>query len=276
MFLLSAYRWLKLQVYFFLTTQAAHPSLRVFRFGIQWVMKMERRLHSTEADALRFLNSSGVDLPISRLVDSIPLNGTTYKIMTRLPDDLLWDQFTNLSDADLHAIAQDVHAVLQRLWLIQQSPADAGKVMLGASGHGLLSPSDFFDSYWGPGPSIQNLYWVMSGDLFLQSENPWTEEGMVATFPEQMRAVTADRIVWVHTDLRMLNILVRNGRLSGIIDWADSGWLPAHWQLHALRNIRVGYPKRICSVWENIMFPPETEAAYKASRKGELKIPSKA
>lgn len=36
-------------------------------------------------------------------------------------------------------------------------------------------------------------------------------------------------IVFTHADLNMRNVLVHNGRLSGIVDWENSGWFPEYW-----------------------------------------------
>ena len=46
-----------------------------------------------------------------------------------------------MSDPDLRAILNDVRTVLDCLWTLKQSPSDAGKVMLSASGHSLPLPS---------------------------------------------------------------------------------------------------------------------------------------
>ncbi|KAI9058676.1 kinase-like protein [Trametes sanguinea] len=38
------------------------------------------------------------------------------------------------------------------------------------------------------------------------------------------------RIVFTHADLHPGNILVKDGRLAGIIDWERAGWLPEYWE----------------------------------------------
>ena len=37
------------------------------------------------------------------------------------------------------------------------------------------------------------------------------------------------RVVFSHGDLHINNILVHNGRLSGLIDWECAGWYPEYW-----------------------------------------------
>ncbi|KAI0061463.1 kinase-like protein [Artomyces pyxidatus] len=265
--ILSCLRRVKLAIYFILTTPSHHQSIRTFRFGIPLLIKTEYRQFTTEADALRFLNASGLDLPIPRLVDSIAIDGNTYTVMTRLPGRLLRDEVDQLSDPEVQAIVDDIQAILHRLWTLEQCPEDAGKVMLSASGHGLPNPMTFFESYWGPCPSILDCYFDLGRHLRDPDIDDWTPDIYVAGQPDLVNAVTADRVVWVHSDLRPQNILVHHGRLSGIIDWENSGWLPLHWQVHALRGARVGYTNRVRSIWLNVVFPPETEAGFKASMK---------
>ncbi|KAJ3568455.1 hypothetical protein NP233_g5696 [Leucocoprinus birnbaumii] len=45
------------------------------------------------------------------------------------------------------------------------------------------------------------------------------------------------RVCFTHTDLNSLNIMVRNGRLVGIIDWEYAGWYPEYWEYTALSYV---------------------------------------
>ncbi|KAI5460472.1 hypothetical protein BGZ63DRAFT_414681 [Mariannaea sp. PMI_226] len=38
------------------------------------------------------------------------------------------------------------------------------------------------------------------------------------------------KILFTHGDLNMCNILMQNGRISGIVDWETSGWYPEYWE----------------------------------------------
>ncbi|KAK8063764.1 hypothetical protein PG996_008416, partial [Apiospora saccharicola] len=49
------------------------------------------------------------------------------------------------------------------------------------------------------------------------------------------------KIVFTHSDLNMRNVLVHNGRLSGIVDWENSGWYPEYWdytKAHFITKLR--------------------------------------
>ncbi|KAF5635703.1 hypothetical protein F25303_8380 [Fusarium sp. NRRL 25303] len=41
---------------------------------------------------------------------------------------------------------------------------------------------------------------------------------------------TGHDIVFTHSDINMRNILMHNGRISGIVDWENSGWFPDYWE----------------------------------------------
>jgi predicted unusual protein kinase regulating ubiquinone biosynthesis (AarF/ABC1/UbiB family) len=38
------------------------------------------------------------------------------------------------------------------------------------------------------------------------------------------------RICFTHADLNPTNILVKDGKLAGLIDWQFSGWYPEYWE----------------------------------------------
>ncbi|EIM82350.1 uncharacterized protein STEHIDRAFT_171296 [Stereum hirsutum FP-91666 SS1] len=235
----------RLKLFLYCLLSSAEPgSIRRFKFGVPLVIKRTPRLVSTEADALAFLNSTGLDLPIPRLVDT-----------------------KSLAVEDLQKIIDDILAVLHQLWTLQQPPCDSGKVMLSASGHGLPDGSNDKDTHAGPCPSILDCYVPLTHHLKQPGDPMWSAELLSARQPELIKAVTSDRIAWVAGDLRPHNILILDGRLSGIIDWQDSGWLPLHWQLHALRNPCMGNPLSFCNLWRKVKFSKETEEAFEASCK---------
>ncbi|KAI0048685.1 kinase-like protein [Auriscalpium vulgare] len=252
---------LGLYLLFTLPPRQAEPNTFFFRFGIPIVLKRTQRLHSTEADALRFLNRAAPHLPIPRLLDSFVAGSDTYTVMTRLPGRPLID--ISDDELDVEPLAADVLAVLYQLWRIPQ-PAEFAQrkaaVMASASGHGLPHPAlriyGNFEDLGGPYPSIEACYETICLEYMKASHER----------PDLVKALEDDPIVWVHGDLRMQNILVgEDGRLSGIVDWEDSGWLPRQWQLHMLRH-----PGRTCfGAWVrywlfDFRFDEEVERGYSA------------
>jgi aminoglycoside phosphotransferase (APT) family kinase protein len=250
----------QLLTYHLLSTPTSFDSIRYFKFGIPLVLKRSARTISTEADALRFLNNCGLDLPVPCILDSIVVGGQTFTLMTRIPGELLIDKFEALSDSQLNIIIQDVFAVLRSLWTLRQPTQDSGKVMLSASDHGLPSPAQLFDDLEGPYDSILDCYVHMSSHLV------GSKEELQQLYPAASQALVTDAIVYVHADLRSHNILVKDGRLSGIIDWENSGWLPRHWQLHVLRRSCPSTRGNLRKLINDMRGPDESEAAYKESK----------
>ncbi len=149
--------------------------------------------------------------------------------MTKLPgrDLSRIDREKELTEPEMEVIAKDIVSILDQLWRIPQPPELEGQVMASASGHGLPHPAFFRQKIAGPYPSTSRLYDTLSVN---RPELP----------PGTLEPIFADRIVWTHTDLTMRNVMIQNGRVSGVIDWEDSGWLPRHWILHNLRLLMKG------------------------------------
>lgn len=47
---------------------------------------------------------------------------------------------------------------------------------------------------------------------------------------EQMCHHIRHPIVFTHGDMTMRNIMVKDGRITAVIDWETAAWLPAHWE----------------------------------------------
>ncbi|KAI4517889.1 kinase-like protein [Schizophyllum commune Loenen D] len=245
--------------------QGTH-NIRAFYFNIPWIVKVTARTTSTEAHALRYLHSTGLDIPIPKLILSCAYRGTTYTVMTRLPGRNMHAIANDMSPTAVQDIASEVATVLNKLDTLRQPPADAGKVMMSASGHDLPDPTFFFEERSGPFPSIIDL-WAHCGDFNGVAE---MESHVDASTRDIM---AADPIRYVHPDLRMYNIIVRDGHLSGIIDWEDSGWFPSSWQVHTMRWLRVGCSGPWRQYWVEHQFSKEAEAAYVASKSFLTKSP---
>ncbi|EIN09492.1 kinase-like protein, partial [Punctularia strigosozonata HHB-11173 SS5] len=233
-----------------------------FRLGIPWLVKFRPRTTSTEASALRFLHATGLNLPIPRLVASFEHLGATYTVMTRIPGISVYEALCQgpLSLDLQQTIVKEVSSVLEKLQTLRQPHADAGQVMLSASGHDLPDPRYFFETRSGPFPSTTAL-WAHAGsynDVQEYEEN---------VDPVTRQIMEADPIRYVHADLRTYNVLIHDGHVSGIIDWEDSGWFPSCWQVYTMRWFSRGCADFWYGYWAfEHRFTAEAEAAYAASK----------
>ena len=71
----------------------------------------------------------------------------------------------------------------------------------------------------------------------------------------------------MHAVLRSRNILAKDGRLSGIIVWENSGWLPRRWQLYVMRRSSPNTRGKLAKIIHDKKSPDESEAAF-ISRSG--------
>jgi aminoglycoside phosphotransferase len=251
---------IRLFVYRLLSITTQFPNIRYFIFGIPLVLKYSTGTVSTEADALRFLNNCGLDLPIPRIVDSFVVGENTFTLMTKIEGDRLIDKLDTMLHEHLRVIVEDLFTVLRKLWTLQQPEQDAGKVMLSASSRGMPSPVLFFEDREGPFDNILELYVHMSRHLFDSVEE------FKELHPNASQIIMSDTTVYVHADLRSHNILVNDGRLSGIVDWENSGWLPLHWQLHVIRRSCPSTRGKFRKLLDNTKGPSGSEAAYEESK----------
>lgn len=183
---------------------------------------------STEAHALRFLHSTGLDLPIPRLICFFILAGTTYTVMQQVKGEMLSTLKGTLDKETQRTIVPEVDAMLRTLATIPQPLADRGKVMLSPSGHDVPDPVHFFEERCGPFYSKLDC-WTYVLERYNEDEFNQVTDG------DTRRILEAELIAYVHTNLRMYNVLVYNGHVSAVIDWEDSGWFPASWQVHTMR-----------------------------------------
>ncbi|EIW56387.1 uncharacterized protein TRAVEDRAFT_49213 [Trametes versicolor FP-101664 SS1] len=72
--------------------------------------------------------------------------------------------------------------------------------------------------------AFKNAIFSQVSNLFLKSRLPALRQ-----LADPVHA-KRHRIVFTHADLHACNVLVHEGRLSGIIDWEHAGWYPEYWE----------------------------------------------
>ncbi|KAJ3998426.1 hypothetical protein F5050DRAFT_1567270, partial [Lentinula boryana] len=77
--------------------------------------------------------------------------------------------------------------------------------------------------------------------------------------------LTKKNIVWVHCDLRPMNIMICNGRVSGVIDRENSGWYPRHWQLLVVRLPFGSNIPYFAKARKRVTYEEDVEQAYEAA-----------
>lgn len=65
-------------------------------------------------------------------------------------------------------------------------------------------------------------------EYLISGLNPKTPPAVRDAFAAKL--CTSHRIMLSHCDLAPRNIIVRDGRVVALIDWADAGWYPEYWE----------------------------------------------
>jgi aminoglycoside phosphotransferase (APT) family kinase protein len=135
--------------------------------------------------------------------------------------------------------------------------------MCNSVGRGLPFSKTEMDELFGPHKSLAELYSLFT--VRMAATSTWTATELLEMEPGRMKKVLADRVAYVHCDLRPLNIMVHKGKFSGIIDWENSGWIARHWQLLVVRTpLPCTNPAALSRWWKTVTFEPEVEQAYEA------------
>ncbi|KAK7682714.1 hypothetical protein QCA50_014097 [Cerrena zonata] len=235
--------FLRLRVWLYhILSQPVNDFVRVFRFGLPFVLK----------------KSEGYDrLPIPKLYDAIALDGDTYTLMSKLPGQSIADagqagRFPFTTEF-FNSIAEQVEAILRRVWALEQPPHIRGQVMVSASGHGVLTDYNFGHGLMGPFNVL---------DYYAMATGYGTGQRLVRDYPEAEHTFPADRIVFTHTDPMLQNTLISDdGRVCGLVDWENAGWFPMAYQWQLLRSMHLYNREPYRQAWGRLQVSEETRAS---------------
>ncbi|RMD39295.1 hypothetical protein DV735_g5830, partial [Chaetothyriales sp. CBS 134920] len=185
--------------------------------GIYWHQSL-----ANEYGALQLIRRH-TNIPVPRPLDIVSSSEDSYLLTSALPGVRLGMCIDSLSDSQVETLVQDLHECFAQLHAI---------------------PKDVAPKY-----AITNSlgkacydYRILAGLKYDESRGdtvgPFVDEHefnnllRAKPLPNVQHNSTEHRIVFTHADLNMRNVLVQqhNGRLSGIVDWENSGWYPEYWE----------------------------------------------
>ncbi|KAG5787589.1 hypothetical protein H9Q69_013335 [Fusarium xylarioides] len=198
-------------------------SLRVQQlpFGIYLKTKNieDHRALENEFETLQLIRSQ-TQIPVPRPLDLLSDTEASYLLTATLPGQRLGSYMDILSDHDLEIFASDIQRHLTQLRSISR--------------HG-TPKHEITNAIGGPCYDYRIVaahnYDKERGDFY----GPFTDEEDInntlrtPALPNIFHSM-GHEIVFTHSDINMRNILVHNGRISGIVDWENSGWFPDYWE----------------------------------------------
>ncbi|KAF2865072.1 kinase-like domain-containing protein [Massariosphaeria phaeospora] len=173
---------------------------------------------SFEARNLRFLKEK-TTIPVPTVVLDYDHNDRNFIQTERIPGDTLDTVWASLSAAEKELIAKQTGDYLSQLRQLQ-SPR-----MQSLGEQPLFSTFLFRDDFGEPhGPlSSDDELWAVWAPVLKD-----LPEKARSRFRERMPS--AEPYTFTHGDLSTGNIMVKDGNLTGILDWETSGYFPVWWE----------------------------------------------
>lgn len=175
--------------------------------------------HGNQARAMDLVERY-TQVPAPRTIDWVCASKRSFLLMTRTPGVPLGNVLYRMSDAEIVQLVEDLRRCL---WQIRGIPNPYSPQSTICSAHG----QGCFDYRINNSTRQDNAKFrseVEFNDYLLSDvpENEHAKAEPVLSIPH--------RVCFTHGDLNARNILIDRGRLSGIVDWENAGWLPEYWE----------------------------------------------
>jgi aminoglycoside phosphotransferase (APT) family kinase protein len=194
------------------------PGCLVKRYPDSTVVKIGRRITLEEPPALELAAQYNILVPrVYEARDGPPGEGA-YIRMSFIRGEKLNLVWPSMTVEEKDGICRQLREMLERMRSI---PWETG--LIGSCSGGAARDCRQYTEY---------------------SDGPYEDEAtfnssfyfdLVKTVPDPIRTALFQqirhdhRIVFSHGDLAQHNILVEDGRITGLIDWEYAGWYPEHW-----------------------------------------------
>ena len=232
---LQAYKLLKLAGSYIYEPSATMGVQRLpFGMYLKFGPEYHRDRHIREFNALKLVRKH-TSIPVPCPIDLILSSEDSVMVTSRIDGEQAGVEIDWYSDEDMRFMAQDLRGWIAELHSIRR-PTDSKDAICGILGGSCL---DYRISSEPSGP--------------FRDEKELSEHLRLGILPDLVHC-NDHRILLAHGDLNMRNILVKNGRISGIVDWENAGWYPEYWEYtkcHFSVRLHKRWLRLIDSVFEN-------------------------
>lgn len=192
----------------------------MWSLGSQYVLKdRESNPPDYEPQNTRFLQDvTSIPVPSTVLEWTEPDN-TSMRIVKRIDGESLEKVWPSLSETERHDIAKQTCSYLAQLRGLHSARIESldHKPLFDSS---LFAGGDNIPH--GPLTSDDELWNAMIGNI---TQLPDTVQNIL-----RQSMPPATPYTFTHADLSQVNIMVKDGQVTGIIDWERSGYLPRWWE----------------------------------------------
>lgn len=189
--------------------------------------------HLIEATTMEFV-STHTSLRVPKVHCTFERKGKGYIVMERFRGQTLSTHLHLLSQAEQEALFSQLRAALDELRALEP-PSGAVQSCIGGS-LADIRIAHARNKRFGPFDSVAEFHLWLRQYRQLPLTNPhWSEEEMKAieSMIERQDRGSWPSVIFTHGDLNASNIIVRDGKLVGIIDWEFAGWYPSYWEYTA-------------------------------------------
>ncbi|KAJ8064451.1 hypothetical protein OCU04_006789 [Sclerotinia nivalis] len=187
--------------------------------------------HTAEFNALKVVQGR-TSIPVPYPIDLLLSRTESFLVTSRIEGESVGIAIDECTDEEMHRMAQDLRSCIAELHTIKLD-RDSKYSITNAAGGPCL---DYRISSEVVGP--------------FRNEKEFSESLRLGILPGLMHR-TDHEIFFTHADLNMRNILVKDGRISGIVDWENAGWYPEYWE-HTKCHFGVMIHKRWLKVIEAV------------------------
>lgn len=217
-----------------------HSNSSILYLSSTKLVKFGRTVHLSEASAILFLACFAPNVPVPRLHCAFrdDKKGVTYIVMERIDGRPLSDSWHEASRDEKDRLLTQLRDIFEELRALKKlagkgiadgavCAADGGKLhdhrIWNAAGEKGLGPF--------PNEAAFNLF-LRNGVSNIDSIADQGSQAEIQKLIEMHTASEKGNIgtVFTHGDVSLSNILVKEGKVVGIVDWEMSGWYPRYWE----------------------------------------------
>ncbi|KDQ10968.1 hypothetical protein BOTBODRAFT_136250 [Botryobasidium botryosum FD-172 SS1] len=178
-----------------------------------------------EARAMQYIRQE-TTIPVPRVHMSFSRDNVGYIVMDRVEGETLATASFDLTHEQLTAIATELKGYVEQIARLQPPNPTFGSWPSGP----------YFNNYFHEGkgavalPSFKEFhaYWV-------KRLGPRSREVFPTSILDNVCTEDLD-VSFMHGDLNLSNIMVKDGKIVSILDWDSLGWYPRFWEMMTIRR----------------------------------------
>ncbi|KAG0645129.1 hypothetical protein D0Z07_9187 [Hyphodiscus hymeniophilus] len=186
---------------------------KIVRYGNR-IVKSGPDLRPSEAETMRFI-AENTNIPIPRLYqdNSVSERSITMEYVPGERLDMVWN---TLPEEQKLSLADELKGILAELRALKGQ-------YIGSLNRGHAIDGRKFDFAGGPFLTEGSFNQFLLSDALKATPTVLRDIAL--------RALRTDHeIVFTHSDFAPRNMIVKDGKIAGILDWEYSGWYPEYWE----------------------------------------------